>query len=323
MRQIFKCKNKEIILDSADIVNEKITLTSLPSRSSDVTFMLKFCIYLAVIFIGTLLTISDPVWTKLIGIFLLGAMFAHGVELQHQVLHAQGIKNRKGNEIIGIILGLPMLVSYADYKYSHLNHHKYLGTPQNKEYFDYGDQYGTLNFDTLFSLFSRFFMLQQYHGFIKKAFIAITFRDFEDTTPKVSKQIRRDYLVILLFIIALATFSYFYNWEIIILLWLVPFVIVASPIHALIEMPEHFQCNTESTHQFSNTRSIKSNAFMTWFTNGNNFHVEHHMMPGLPIDRLHDLHAKINGRYENYSPTYRAFYREMFRSIVGKKNNET
>ncbi len=164
-------------------------------------------------------------------------------------------------------------------------------------------------------------MIPQYFSFVKKAFKTITFKDFEDTTPKVSRQIRRDYLVMLAFIAVLSALSYLFNLEIIILLWLVPFVVVASPIHALIEMPEHFQCNTESTHQFSNTRSIKSNAFMTWFTNGNNFHVEHHMMPGLPIDRLHDLHAKISGRYENYSPTYREFYRQVFRSILGKKNN--
>ncbi|UJD89827.1 fatty acid desaturase [Rahnella aquatilis] len=310
-------------MSNVDLVNEKITLTSLPSRASDVIFLLKFSIYIAAIATGVFLVINNSVWIKSLGVFLLGAMFAHGIELQHQVLHAQGIKNRKGNEIIGIILGLPMLVSYADYKYSHLNHHKYLGTPQNKEYFDYGDQYGTLNFMTIWALFSRLFMLQQYYSFVKKIFRAIILKDYEDTTPKVSKQIRRDYLVMLIFIISLTGFSYFFGFEIIILLWIVPFIIVASPIHALIEMPEHFQCNTESTHQFSNTRSIKSNAFMTWFTNGNNFHVEHHMMPGLPIDRLHDLHAKISGQYENYSPTYHAFYRGVFRSMLGKKNNES
>ncbi|KOC90270.1 fatty acid desaturase family protein [Winslowiella iniecta] len=309
-------------MSNVDFTVEKISLTSLPSRSSDVTFMLKFFIYISVIGTGIYFAMNDSLWVKSAGVFLMGAMFAHGVELQHQVLHAQGIKNRKGNELIGIILGLPMLVSYADYKYSHLNHHKFLGTPQNKEYFDYGDQYGTLSFMTIWALFSRLFMIPQYYAFIKKAFIALTFQDYEDTTPKVSRQIRRDYLVMILVITILTLLSYLYGWEIIATFWLIPFMIIASPVHALIEMPEHYQCNTESTHQYSNTRTIKSNAFMTWFTNGNNFHVEHHMMPGLPIDRLHDLHAKISGKYEHYSPTYRAFYMGILKAMLRKESNE-
>ena len=55
---------------------------------------------------------------------------------------------------------------------------------------------------------------------------------------------------------------------------------------------------------------------MTWFTNGNNFHVEHHYMPGLPIDRLHDLHAVIGKDITHYYESYRAFYAEVLRNKV-------
>jgi fatty acid desaturase len=58
---------------------------------------------------------------------------------------------------------------------------------------------------------------------------------------------------------------------------------------------------------------------MTWLTNGNNFHVEHHLMPGLPIDRLHDLHAVIAEDLCHCYPSYRAFYADVLRNRVGQR----
>src|SRR5579872_743945 len=81
---------------------------------------------------------------KLICQCALGLIFVHMIELQHELLHGLGIKNGWVNKIIGYILGLPMLVMYADYQYNHINHHKYLGTPQNKEFFDYNHKKFTI-----------------------------------------------------------------------------------------------------------------------------------------------------------------------------------
>ena len=119
---------------------------------------------------------------------------------------------------------------------------------------------------------------------------------------------RRDYLTMLLFVTVLAAASWYRADALIFKVWLAPLVLFAVPIHALIELPEHFACNTDEKNVFENTRSIKSNAFMTWFTNGNNYHVEHHLMPGLPIDRLHDLHISIRGEIKHYHSTYKEFF---------------
>ena len=54
-------------------------------------------------------------------------------------------------------------------------------------------------------------------------------------------------------------------------------------------------------------------------TNGNNFHVEHHLMPGLPIDRLHDLHAVIVNDIQHFYPSYRAFYADVLRNRVAPR----
>jgi fatty acid desaturase len=52
---------------------------------------------------------------------------------------------------------------------------------------------------------------------------------------------------------------------------------------------------------------------MTWFTNGNNYHVEHHLMPNLPIERLADLHAEVRDQLLYYQPGYLKYFRDLIR----------
>ena len=52
---------------------------------------------------------------------------------------------------------------------------------------------------------------------------------------------------------------------------------------------------------------------MTWFTNGNNFHVEHHLMPNLPIERLPDLHSEVRERLRYLEPGYVHYFRQLIR----------
>lgn len=297
---------------------KRFLLADLRSKSNDVTFALKITIYLIFLGIGASCSLNESIYITMFGIALLGAMFAHGVELQHQVLHRQGFHHRKLNDLVGVVLGLPMLVSYSDYQYSHLRHHKYLGTPENQEYFDYGDQYGELSLKSISSLFKRLFMLAHYPMFLKKSFIALT-SNYKDFPEHVSKKVKRDYIAMLLMILTLLSLTIWFESGIILYVWLFPLLLIAAPIHALIEMPEHFRCDINSVDPFKSTRTIKSNALMNWFTNGNNYHVEHHLMPSLPIDRLHDLHEKIKDRNEFQEMSYRDFYFGLFKSMI--KNN--
>jgi fatty acid desaturase len=300
---------------------EQIDLFKIKSKSSDVTFSLKLIVYFGLIILGGIMVFSPLLILQALGVFIMGAMFTHGVELQHQVLHSQGYRDRKSNEFIGVILGLPLLVSFAGYRASHLRHHKLLGTPENKEFFDYGDQYGAGKLLALRSLAQRFLMPGLYAQFIKNSVYSLVGRDFDDELPHVSAQMRRDYRAMLAMIILLAALSFFTENLIIVSLWLLPMVLVGVPLHALVEMPEHFGCDTDSRDPFANTRTIKSNAFMTWYTNGNNYHVEHHLMPGLPIDRLHDLHGEIENHIQYYHTTYRDFFGSAFTGKLGKRSD--
>lgn len=288
------------------------------NRSSDVTFALKLAVYLALIILGVSLCILNNFALQALGTILLGAMFAHGIELQHQVLHAQGFRDRQTNNAIGILLGVPMLVSFSDYRSAHLHHHKHLGTQENEEFFDYGDQYGHKGLTSVALWAIRLFILSHYVKFFNYAALALMGRDFKKKTPDVIDQMRSDYLIMLTVVIFAVAFDVYTDSFLFTKVWFIPLVIVAGPVHALIEMPEHFQCNTNSTNPYENTRTIKSNAFMYWFTNGNNYHVEHHLMPSLLIDRLHDLHVSVSGECKFLCKDYWEFYRKVIRSMLAR-----
>ncbi|MEU9919218.1 fatty acid desaturase [Streptomyces sp. NPDC051001] len=254
------------------------------------------------------------IWSLPLGIIVMGLTFAHAVELQHEALHSIGFRNPRANVVAGVILGLPMLTSFAAYRASHMRHHRDLGTPGNREFFDYGDQYGSENVSRprrLLSWLYRFSMIAHYGQFFVVLAKLVSGAPLEGEKPATVRAIRRDYAIMALLLVlgtagSLAFHSLFLVWT-----WLVPLLLIASPAHAAIELPEHYRCDTDTTDPLRNTRTIRSNRLMAWYTNGNNFHVEHHLMPNLPIAQLGELHQAMEGRPKYYHRTYRDFFRSL------------
>ena len=98
---------------------------------------LRVAILVALLAVGTLLVTSGYIVATTIGILLIGAMFAHALEIQHQCLHFSAFKSRRTNKIVGILLGLPTLTSFHAYRRSHLEHHRKLGTSADTPFFTY------------------------------------------------------------------------------------------------------------------------------------------------------------------------------------------
>jgi fatty acid desaturase len=301
----------------------RIGIGDIKSRSSDVTFGLKFVLYALLVQYAAQGALSDFWLYKVLGVIGLGLMFAHAVELEHQALHHLGFRNRRINEIVGIALGAPMLVSFAGYQTSHLRHHRLLGTPQNKEFFDYGDQYGASRAASLWMWATRFLMFAHYKQFVINLWLTVRGKDFPEETPEASRRIRRDHWVMVAMIAVLCGLSVLFHRPLVLWLWLIPLALVGAPVHALVEMPEHYRCDTTTTDPYANTRTIRSNALLTWYTNGNNYHVEHHMMPGLPMERLPDLHEHIVDHIVNYHPTYMDFFRSLRRRPAATAKQES
>ena len=89
---------------------------------------LKKLILYSVISISSIAAIIVLPWPlKLLPQLVLGAMFAHGVELEHEMIHQRHFGSRWG-DAIGYILGFPMLVEFSRYRVTHCYHHRDVGT---------------------------------------------------------------------------------------------------------------------------------------------------------------------------------------------------
>jgi fatty acid desaturase len=180
-----------------------------------------------------------PYW--ILPSLLLGLAYAHAVELQHQCLHNTAYRSRFWGRVVGVLLGLPSLVSFSDYQNSHLKHHRLLGTPEDKEFFNYA--YQKLN--SIPTLVAHLWMVRHHRdvvGYISKSAVGKLVRK-EQATLQMAKRIRFEYQLMAVFLVAMAVLTIVFQTTLFLKLWLVPFLI-AIPTHALIELPEHIGCDT-------------------------------------------------------------------------------
>lgn len=278
-------------------------------------FTAKFLLALVLVAaVWTAVALHTTWWTVVLSVIVNGMLYAHLVELQHECLHEHAYNSRSLNRLIGFLAGLPMFSSYWHYKYEHLKHHAYLGTPQNKEFFNY-----------------RFQRLGTIPGFLRGAYHLGRYLDvFKDmgrslvgranpaiAKPVTAKKIRTEYqvfVVVLAAAVALSvlTGSYFLLW-----VWVLPTLLIAEPAHFLIEMPEHYGLNTQTDpNVLSNTRTIKAGWFAQWFTNGNDVHTAHHFHQGVPMVNVRGLHGMIENRIGTVAPSYWSFYKDVFTGRV-------
>ncbi|NDL64005.1 fatty acid desaturase [Acerihabitans arboris] len=239
---------------------------------------------------------------------LLGLAFAHGVELQHQALHHTGFRSRRANHYAGFLLGLPMLVSYSAYRDSHLFHHQALGRPDDEEFFKHDKTSGS----PLRHKVKHIFMLPHFYCQLLKFTDACKGRAFPlKIAAGDAAMIRKEYLLMggVFFTAALGSLAA--GSDIFIQCWLVPLFFVAAPVHSLIEFPEHYGCDRFGARVFDNTRTIHTHPIISWFTNGNNYHVEHHALPSLPMEQLAWVHHQMKGEMRYYCHSYAAFYRQV------------
>lgn len=235
------------------------------------------------------------------GVVLTALAIAHGIELQHQALHGTGFRTRRFNDIAGVLLGLPLLISYSQYRDRHLHHHRHVGTPQDEEFFQFRAARGA-------SLARRLVeLLMLAHWWRVACRIGAAVVDTAGRRPMPSRLARRsshEHLLFLAWVTGLigsAALGWLSIWP-----WLLVALACAAVVHTLIEWPEHAGCEF-LPDPYRNTRTIRSNRLMTWFTNGNNYHVEHHLLPSVPPERLAELHRRIAPRLKFCDASYGAF----------------
>ena len=240
---------------------------------------------------------------------LLGLIFAHGLELQHGCIHLNMFRSKILNRIFGSLLGLPMLVSYTHYRVQHMYHHKYLGTEKDAELFNYEESslkslnsfiLRAWNFARIPSLFDNF------SKFIQGKY-PLSFNTYANKREALLEYFVLTVLFSIAFFVSITNISILF-WK----LWLIPWLLFGEFFHFLIELPEHIDCDRNDQDIFVNTRSIETNPVVNYLVNGNNYHVEHHLYPNIPVHNLKLVHEKIKQDIKFLSRSYITFYYNLF-----------
>jgi len=280
------------------------------SGANDRIFLRKIIIYVILLSTGFCLVQVENTLLLVLGVFLIGSMFAHGVELSHQLLHGTGFKSRKLSNIIGSIMCTPMLISFRSYQLCHLRHHAFVGTKDDTEFFEFNMLDENVSWGQKILSFT---MITHYFTFCKRVYMSLIGESLFDFLPsKLDEQCRTQYLAMSAFIILIVLVSFLFNNTSVLFLWAIPLLLVAGPLHTLIELPEHSGCDQSTQSIYENTRSIDSNGFLTWFVNGNNYHVEHHQYPLVRPEHSSKLHQYIKPLIKNKSTSYRDFVYHTF-----------
>ncbi|MFI7608075.1 fatty acid desaturase family protein [Micromonospora sp. NPDC049366] len=283
------------------------------SATDERVFLAKLALLAVLTGLGAALALRPEPVAAVAGVVLLAAMFTHAVELQHQALHHSAFRAAWPHRLVGVPLGLPLMVVYTHYRVRHLQHHRYLGTPQDTEFFGF-DTRAPLTRGALLRGLLDYGRLGVVGRDIVRAATGRWRYEFGTVSDIMRRRIITEHLflgAVLLLVVGLAVSG---HHETVLRLWLLPLVL-AVPMHFLVELPEHILCDTDSTDVLRNTRSIRGSWFSTWFTNGNNLHVEHHAAMNVPINQLPARHPETRRYAVHVEETYVDFYRRLWRAV--------
>jgi fatty acid desaturase len=256
---------------------------------------------------GAALTLYGDWRLAVAGVIVEGLIFAHMLELVHSCIHSTAFGTRGADQIAGVLLGLPMLVSFSDYRNNHLDHHRTLGKSEKKDFFGYEFEGMT----TWLSFARHLLMLGHYRNAAKNIARAVTHWNWRKIPAAAFDSHIEHLLMALWLLVSLGALLLGQTGPF--LIFVLPCV-VAIPCHVLIELPEHWHCPPVD-NALVHTRSISATRIAVWFTNGNNYHLEHHLCPWLPNNALRDLHLQLRTHIAHYQPSYFRFYLEVARSL--------
>lgn len=222
--------------------------------------------------------------------------------LMHESNHNLLFKNRTLNRWVGVICGLPSLVSASAYRTLHLAHHAHTGThddPDNME----ESVPKSVPLVIFFYIF-LFIGAYLYLGHLVKTSISIA-------NLKMRRRIITEYMLIV------ATFTALFwllPFTIMLHIWLIP-LLIAAQLTNVRGLAEHSL--TTHNNVFTETRTVTSNPFVSFMMNNLNYHLDHHLFPGVPWYNLQRLHKILKEEYKTTGSSiytsYTAFLIDFFK----------
>ncbi len=222
--------------------------------------------------------------------------------LAHEASHNLFTRNQKIDRWIGFIVGTPILFSAAGYRVMHPLHHKYVreaGDPDNLE-----------------NITKSSFWLRWLYIFV--FFFAVYLYLVMVPVNAIIRAPRREKILVLiewLAMMAIIAIGWIFlpsHWMV--EGWLFP-LIVAGQVANIRGIAEHGM--TTSGNELTDTRTVTTHPVLSFLMCNINYHLEHHLYPGIPWYNLPKAHRILKAQYETAgSSVYKSYVKFLY--DVGK-----
>jgi fatty acid desaturase len=242
-------------------------------------------------------------WVLLLPVYLLAAASLHGISLfTHEAVHGTLSKNRAWNDLLGAACAIPVLQNCSAYRVLHLRHHNHLGEEGDPDHYANYTRWTWMVF-----IMNWLRLLVGYPVYI----VAIPILGFKHGNAKARAGIFAELTATALLIWAILASPIPGAW----LLhgWLIPMLFINTMVN-IRGMSQHTLLE-HADDEIRGTRSILTAPLVRFFMCNENYHLEHHLYPGVPWHQLPKVHAalecELRERGAPYIPSYSAFVREF------------
>ena len=287
--------------------------------------------WLVILFFMVLPGIWFTPFSVLISVLVLGGRQLGLAILMHDCAHRSLFASKKLNDFLGKwACGAPVMVSLSGYRSYHLKHHSFTGSDQDPDRSNY-DQYPV----TKKSMIRKF--LRDVTGLTGIKLTLIMFRmnlgllDYDLSYQKGGKKssarkigvnfvknILPTIVIHLILFLALFAAGIAYCWFLWPLAWLTSYMVFSrirnAAEHAVV--PDLF-----SQDPVDNTRTVLAGwlSRITVAPNFVNYHLEHHLLPGVPGFQLPKIHKLLAGSEEYQKADVSQGYWRVLKNLVSSR----
>lgn len=221
--------------------------------------------------------------------------------LMHEGSHGLVFKSRRWSRLLGFFCGVPVLISCSAYRALHLRHHAHERSAEDPDDLEYVPRRGL----SLVVLYYVMLIVGTYPYLPH-----VAYRGFRYATGRERVLIVLEYGVILTAVTLVWALA---GGEALLRVWILP-IVVAAQLTNLRSIAEHGL--TTGGNPFTASRSVQSNAAVRYVLCNLNFHLEHHLYPGVPWYNLPALNRLLAPVYAKAGASAYRSYTEFFKDFI-------
>jgi len=286
-----------------------------PQILRGITFVLLYLLGALGAIWSTKEAVSPWLWLAALPCYLLAAASLHGISLfTHEAVHGTLARNRWLNGILGALCAIPVLQNFSAYRVLHLRHHAHLGDERDPDHYAAYTRWTWLIF-----IMNWLRLLVGYPIYITMIPILGFKHGDNPERAGILAELIATALLVWFCLVCLPSAWLLHGW-------LVPMLFINTMVN-IRGMSQHTLLE-HSSDEVLGTRTILTSPLVRFFMCNENYHLEHHLYPGVPwyhLPRVHSaLHDTLQEKGAHFIPSYTSFvadfvYHSIKRSPAGQK----